>query len=207
MSRRHVLVEPDRIVPKVPSLWTDTIESHRREVRDAILATTARLVADNGIRAVTMSQIAEGAGIGRATLYKYFPDVEAILVAWHEGQVAAHLTALEELARRPGDPDRRLAAVLETYASMRNEHHGSELARLLHGGPHVSHAEQRLGDFIAELISEGARNGTFRADVSPDELAAFTLHALEAAGAATSKAAVRRLVAVILAGIQRDPGA
>jgi AcrR family transcriptional regulator len=37
-----------------------------------------------------MSQIAAETGIGRATLYKYFPDVEAILVAWHERQVAEH---------------------------------------------------------------------------------------------------------------------
>ena len=38
-----------------------------------------------------MSQIAEQTGIGRATLYKYFPDVEAILLAWHERQVTGHL--------------------------------------------------------------------------------------------------------------------
>ncbi len=72
----------------MPKLWHATIEAHRREVRDAILETTARLVAEHGVRAVTMSQIAEETGIGRATLYKYFPDVDAILVAWHDRQVA-----------------------------------------------------------------------------------------------------------------------
>jgi hypothetical protein len=25
------------------------------------------------------------AGIGRATLYKYSPDIESVLLAWHEG--------------------------------------------------------------------------------------------------------------------------
>jgi AcrR family transcriptional regulator len=43
------------------------------EVRDVIVETTAALVAEHGLRAVTMSQIAEDTGIGRATLYKYFP--------------------------------------------------------------------------------------------------------------------------------------
>jgi AcrR family transcriptional regulator len=47
--------------------------------RKAILDTTAALVAEGGLLSVTMSRIAEEAGIGRATLYKYFPDVEAIL--------------------------------------------------------------------------------------------------------------------------------
>ena len=71
----------------VPRLWTETIEAHRREVRDAILGATSRLVSEHGLLSVTMSQIAEDAGIGRATLYKYFSDVEAILLAWHERQV------------------------------------------------------------------------------------------------------------------------
>jgi Bacterial regulatory proteins, tetR family len=55
---------------------------------------------DEGRRAParrTMSQIAEETGIGRATLYKYFPDVEAILLAWHDRQIAAHIAYLEEV--------------------------------------------------------------------------------------------------------------
>jgi AcrR family transcriptional regulator len=62
----------------VPKLWSETIESHRREVRDAIVDTAAALVAEHGLASVTMSQIAGETGIGRAMLYKYFPDVEAI---------------------------------------------------------------------------------------------------------------------------------
>jgi len=78
----------------VPKLWTETIETHRREVREAILDTTAALVAEHGLLGVTMSQIAEETGIGRATLYKYFPDVEAILLAWHDRQITGHLAQL-----------------------------------------------------------------------------------------------------------------
>src|SRR5262249_54985329 len=97
----------------MPRLWNETIEAHRREVGDAILDTTAALVMKHGLRSVTMSQIAEETGIGRATLYKYFPDVEAILFAWHERHVAAHLEQLAELRERGGDPGERLDAVLE----------------------------------------------------------------------------------------------
>jgi AcrR family transcriptional regulator len=79
----------------VPRLWDDTIQAHRAAVRDAILDTAAALVAEHGLLAVTMSQIAETTGIGRATLYKYFPDVEANLVAWHERQITAHLAQHE----------------------------------------------------------------------------------------------------------------
>src|ERR671914_2567091 len=99
----------------MPRLWDDTIEAHRREVRDAVLDTTAELVAEQGLRSVTMSQIAEGTGIGRATLYKYFPGVEAILLAWHERQIASHLEYLAEVRDQAGDARQRLEAVLEAF--------------------------------------------------------------------------------------------
>ena len=76
----------------MPRIWNTSIESHRAAVRQAILDTTASLVAEGGVTAASMSQIAERAGIGRATLYKYFPDVETILAAWHQNHVAEHIT-------------------------------------------------------------------------------------------------------------------
>src|ERR671939_2164487 len=96
----------------VPRLWNETIKTHRAAVREAILDTTTALVAKHGLRAVTMSQIAEETGIGRATLYKYFSDVETILLAWHERQITGHLEFLVGVRDRAGDPRERLEAVL-----------------------------------------------------------------------------------------------
>jgi AcrR family transcriptional regulator len=191
----------------VPKLWNETIETHHRAVRDATLDTAAALVAEHGPLSVTMSQIAEETGIGRATLYKHFPDVEAILVAWHERQVAAHLEYLAEIRDRTGDAGERLKAVLEAYALISHEDHGTELAALLHRGEHVAHAQQQLSHFIQDLLTEGAETGELRDDVAPDELANYCLHALTAASSLPSKAAVRRLVTVTLAGLhpQAEP--
>jgi AcrR family transcriptional regulator len=74
-------------------------------------------VAEHGLTSVTMSQIAEQAGIARATLYRYFSDVEAIVVAWHERQISRHRHHLAEIRDRAGDPARRLEAVLTAYAA------------------------------------------------------------------------------------------
>ena len=52
------------------------------------------------------------------------------------------------------------------------------------------------------LLIESAAGGDIRDDVSPDELAGYCLHALDAAGDLRSMAAVRRLVTVTLAGLQ-----
>ena len=186
----------------VPKLWDETIEAHRRAVRDATLDATATLVAEHGLLEVTMSRIAEATGIGRATLYKYFPDVEAVLIAWHERQVSGHLEQLVEVRDRAGGAGERLEAVLEAYAMISHQHHGSELAALLHRGEHVARAQHHLSDLIRGLLTEAATTGDLRADVAPDELASYCLHALSAASGLPSKAAVRRLVAVTLSGLQ-----
>jgi AcrR family transcriptional regulator len=190
----------------VPKLWNETIEAHRREVGDAIRDTTMALVAKHGLWAVTMSQIAEETGIGRATLYKYFPDVESILVAWHERHIAGHLEQLAALRDEAGDPGERLRTVLETYALIRHEHHDADLtALLLHRGEHVARAHQHLRDLIRELLTECVKSGDVRDDIPPGELASYCLHALAAAVGLPSKAAVRRLVTVTLAGLRSAP--
>ena len=191
----------------MPKLWTETIEAHRREVRDAILDTTAALVAEHGLRSVTMSQIAERTGIGRATLYKYFPDVEAILFAWHDRQITGHLEYLADVRDQAGDPRERLEAVLQAYAMIAHESHGhpyAELAALLHRGrdERIPRARQQLRAMIRDLLVEGAKTGDLRDDIGSDELATYCLHALTAATSLPSKTAVRRLVAVTLAGLR-----
>jgi AcrR family transcriptional regulator len=201
-SVRHLAVKT--YTPNVPKLWSETIEAHRRDVRQAILDTTATLVAEHGLFSVTMSQIAEETGIGRATLYKYFPDVEAILFAWHERQIANHFEELEEVRSRGGTVLKRLEGVLERFAHISHEargHHDSELARFLRRDEHVAQAEDRVQRLIAELIHEGSKAGDLRGDVPPDELATYCVQALGAAASLRSRAAVRRLVDVTLSGL------
>jgi AcrR family transcriptional regulator len=193
----------------MPKLWSETVESHRHEVREAIQETTATLVAEHGLLSVTMSQIAEGTGIGRATLYKYYPDVEAILHAWHERQIAQHLQQLGEARDHADSPEERLSAVLQAYALIAYDsrrHRDTELAALLHSH-HESHthAEAQLRQTLRELLRGAAAAGGVRKDVSADELVEYCLHALSASNTLPSKAAVRRLVEVTFAGLRPEP--
>lgn len=181
----------------MPKLWTDTIEAHRRSVHDAVLDAAAALIAQSGLGAVNMSAIAAATGIGRATLYKYFPDVDAILGAWHERQVARHLAELEAIAAKPGEPMARLHAVLEAY--LRNafggRDHGHDMPQ---AGVHVAHARAHLRGFLATLIEDAARAGAVRRDVPADELAGYALSALDGAALLTTKAATGRLLDLTL---------
>lgn len=186
----------------VPQLWTETIETHRHAVRDAILDTTASLISEHGLSGASMSRIAEQAGIGRATLYKYFSDLDSILTAWHERLVADHLKQLAAVRDHASTPAARLAAVLRQYADIAHRRHDTELAALLHRGEHVVRAHRQLRTLVRDLIADAAQAGELRDDVAPDELAAYCLNALNAAGSLTSKAAVERLVQVTLSGLR-----
>ncbi|WP_366916565.1 TetR/AcrR family transcriptional regulator [Streptomyces sp.] len=186
----------------VPKIWSQTIAAHRDAVREATLDATAALIAEHGLTGVSMSQIAKESGIGRATLYKYFPDLESILVAWHERQIGAHLHQLAQVGAA-ARPDARLREVLRAYAGLsRRQSHGTDLASLLHRSEHIAQAYSHLNDFLTDLIAEAAGRGEVRDDVPPGELAAYCLHALTAAAGLPSQAAIDRLIDVTLTGIR-----
>jgi hypothetical protein len=96
---------------------------------------------------------------------------------------------------------------LEAYALMAhgrpNELGGTEIAALVHRGEHVAQAQPHLHGFVRDLIADAAQSGQARSDVAADELATYCLHALAAASPMPSKAAIRRLVDVTVAGLSR----
>ena len=91
--------------------------------------------------------------------------MDAILAAWHECQVLAHLQQRARARHSADSPERQLEAVLAvrlaTYAMISSRRGGAEVARL-HQSPHVSHAQQHVNEFLTELFLEGARSGVFR---------------------------------------------
>ncbi|MFI7668083.1 TetR/AcrR family transcriptional regulator [Nocardia sp. NPDC049526] len=187
----------------MPKLWNETIEAHRQQVRDAILDGTAALVFERGLRAVTMSQVAERAGIGRATLYKYFSDVDTILRTWHARQIDTHIGELARIRDGAGNIGERLDAVLTAYAhiAQQTRSHDRELVRFLHPDEQIVNAQQQLREMIRQLIEEGAEAGELRDDVPADELANYCLHALGGAAELGTEAAVARLVSVTANGL------
>jgi AcrR family transcriptional regulator len=194
----------DCILYGVPKLWAEAVQSHRERVGTAVLDAVEALVSNQGVLGITMSQLAETTGIGRATLYKYFGDIEEVLTAWHHRHVATHLAALRGLAERPGEPAARLHTVLEAYGRIcqqRRQHGADALVAALHQGKRIESHEQELRDLLSTLLTDAATSGAVRKDVPPDELANYCLHALAAAGDFGAATATARLVSVVLAGL------
>jgi AcrR family transcriptional regulator len=170
----------------MPRIWTDTIESHRQQVHDAILDATADLVDEAGPMSVTMSAIADRAGIGRATLYKYFPDVESILIAWHSRQFGDRLAQLGVLRASPVvSLDDLVAFALQQRTHRR--HHGSSgvvgnLAQALAApSPKMPDSvEEHVVGALSDVMDQLARRGEARSDVGVDVLARWVLHCIHA---------------------------
>jgi AcrR family transcriptional regulator len=143
--------------------------SSRLRTPAAILETAAHLLAER--RGASMNDIAAASGVGRATLYRYFPTREALLNALADG-------ALEELAVRiaaagldqvsvPEALQRLLRAVLavgDRYLVLLDE--GTALA----GRDTADEAHQGVVEPMQTLFRRGQDDGTFRPDVDADVL-------------------------------------
>ena len=189
----------------MPKLWNETIAAHRETVREAILDTTWRLVGEHGLAGVTMSQVAEQVGISRATLYKYFPDAEAIVLAWHDRQVGEHLRQLAAISEQhAADPAGRLRAVLTGYAFMSRYRggHPGDLASFLHRGTRLDAPQQQLLALVTEVLADAASAGVVRDDMAAEQLASYALHALAAAADLPDEAAVHGLVDLVVDGLR-----
>ena len=94
--------------------------------RELIQTRAAALFALSGYPATSMNQVAEASGLSKATLYHYYRDKYALLVAIAEGHVT-HLRALVEADLALGlGPEATLRAlihrIVETYAHAQHAH-------------------------------------------------------------------------------------
>jgi AcrR family transcriptional regulator len=185
----------------MPRLWNDTIDAHHEAVSDAIFAATAAIISGEGFGALSMARIAQRAGIGRATLYKYFSDLDAVLAAWHERAVSQHLHHVQAIASSHDDPWAALRLTLLAYGNMSRRQQDHRHAALLHSLPHVAKAHDQLHAHVRTLVQAAATAGSAREDVPADELAGFALAAIDHARAARSDRAVERTVDLILKAI------
>jgi AcrR family transcriptional regulator len=166
-----------------------------------------------------MSQVAQRAGIGRATLYSYFPDVEHILLAWHDQEVERYHGALaDELAAQPDTSNALRVFIARMIQGFTGEHDnaldasGVELTAL---SPDI---KRQMGDATAKLTSllkdtleEGIRTGRLRPDLNVELTTTLIMRTAGAAreqlqrGQANAQELADATLALLLDGIQAAP--
>lgn len=187
----------------MPKIWEVTVIAHRDAVHNAILDAATKLIHAGGLTSVNMSDLARAANISRATLYKYFNDLDAVLGAWHRRIVDSHLASLEEVSQRHHDPALRLRAVLHEYAHLRAHQPIGHEAAELHSNPHMNTPSSQLHALFVGLLREAVDASVVTAQLTVDELATYCEHALSAAADLSSSGAVDRLVELVVETLER----
>ena len=94
--------------------------------REAIVARAAELFARQGYHATSMNQVAEAAGLSKATLYHYYKDKDALLVHIADGHVSrlqALVADVRALGLKPQTQFRELVRrIVEEYADAQHAH-------------------------------------------------------------------------------------
>ncbi|WP_239158675.1 TetR/AcrR family transcriptional regulator [Winogradskya humida] len=141
-----------------------------------------------------IAEIARRAGIGQATLYRHFPDRNALIVA----VIEHHLTRLRDAAAACTDLRPLLREVLHAQIVMRplvllaERLEASERRRI----------EQHLVAAFAEPLRHAQHQGLIRADLTPaDLLLLFTMVRSAAESAGNTVAAADRSIDLLLNGI------
>lgn len=143
-------------------------EALRNRTAAAILDSAAAIMAERG-NATSMDDIASAAGVSRATLYRYFPNREALLHAMAT-------TSIDELAVRIADADLRgipvehaIARLVRGFVAI-----GSKYVALTRGGFERTrdhpNADALLTEPLRELFRRGIADGSLRADLDPELL-------------------------------------
>ncbi len=134
----------------MPEGWLGAREAHRSLVRERIVHAALQLVAERGMSATTMSELAERSQISRPTLYSHFSDVEQVLAAWLADEVDRVQVVMAERLSEHEDP----LARLEAYVLVQCEYFaGSEYAFSI-GRLDARQHSSVLGDVIAAHVEK-----------------------------------------------------
>ena len=155
---------------------TNLRERKKTLKRMEIIQKTVELFEKSSFDAVTMENIAKECDITKATLYKYFPVKESILVAQWQELIKQNKVKIENIATANKTTESRLQALMslsmrqimkhrdlyQIYISYRLQYlHDYELTKNLRSG---------IGEAIYEIIRLGQQEGEIRSDIPIEAL-------------------------------------
>jgi AcrR family transcriptional regulator len=173
--------------------------------RQRILATAATLFAERGVD-VSIDDIAAAAGVGIGTLYRRFPDREALIEALFEDKVA-RIAKLASDALEIEDPREAFLTFFRGAARMQAEDRGlKEVLLGDRGHERVATIRNTIRPIAIQLVQRAQDAGALRADLDPFDVPMMQV-AMSAVADITRDVAPaywERLLTIFLDGLARD---
>jgi AcrR family transcriptional regulator len=137
-------------------------------MRDEVFNTSVKILADEGLSALTLDRIAKEVGVSRPTLYNYFPDRGGVLI-YIEDRVFGKLTEkLDEIAANSTPAKQRLKSIATTAIESLTRESALLLAffhqELIENAVLEAKAarRKRATDMVSKVIEDGIEAGEFR---------------------------------------------
>jgi AcrR family transcriptional regulator len=144
-------------------------EAEQAKRRQMIFQQAVKVILKKGFQETSMREIAEAAGLGKSTLYDYFPTKDDILVYFFENQWSDLTEEAQRIAVQNSTADIRFRLIMDSYlASMQDNKSlflkiSFEAQRLKPENQKLIQEKQHAyQDLICALIDEGSREGVFR---------------------------------------------
>lgn len=195
----------------------------REEVHNALLEAVGRLILRYGYRKTSVEDIAQEAGVSRATAYLYFENKEALVLGWIAQRDEQRLDGLRSLADREGGAPEKVAALLLARILVRFDDAQPYTERIddLLAALRVPVMEMRDRNHEAEavLVAERLREGIASGDFAPMDdpletarlllvatngLLPYNLSARQLGERSAVESRARGLITLLIGGLRRS---
>lgn len=179
-----------------------TLRADARANRDALLRAAAQLCAERGIE-VPYDEIAQAAGVGRATIYRHFPSREDLLI----GILEHHVGRLEA---RAADPPATSDAFLTLFhAALRMQTDTLPLVDLLPPRAPLPRGilelRGRVHDIFREPLRVAQEAGAVRAELTVEDVRTLVSMVTSVVRPDTPRADQRRAFRLALGALGAEP--
>ncbi|WP_290056064.1 TetR/AcrR family transcriptional regulator [Amycolatopsis solani] len=189
-----------------------TLRADARRNRDQILAAAKTIFAASGAE-VPMEEIARAAGVGVGTLYRRFPDRDALIRAvamdnFERVLVDAKVIAAEETSSWRA-LERLLRQSVELQLSVQLAMVSHRALVILKNDPEVRRLRDEILVVLDGFVVGAQAEGKLREDVGAGDIAilfATLLRHMRAKSADVSEMAARRCVGIMIDGLSARPG-
>jgi AcrR family transcriptional regulator len=186
--------------------------------RDELLELAAKMFAERGLRATTVRDIADSAGILSGSLYHHFSSKEEMVDELLRGFLDWLFARYQEIVATEPNPLERLKGLFMASFEAIEDRHAQVViyqdeAKHLAGQPRFAYLDERNKEqrqMWLDLLNQGVADGCFRPDLDVDLVYRFirdttwvSVRWYQPGGPLTAEEVGRQYLTIVLGGITR----